>query len=165
MQHKKIDVLVGGFVLLGAAALVGLALRVGGGDVFAGKSTYSVTANFKNVGALKVRAPVKLAGVPIGSVSDIELVQLEGGEHKAKVTFTIVDSVTIPSDSGAAIVTAGLLGTQFINIQEGPSIDNLLKPNGVIEDTQEAMILEDLIKAFGINKAEEASKTDGAAAK
>jgi phospholipid/cholesterol/gamma-HCH transport system substrate-binding protein len=98
-------------------------------------------------------------------VSDIELVQLEGGEHKAKVTFTIVDSVKIPSDSGAAIVTAGLLGTQFINIQEGPSIDNLLKPNGVIEDTQEAMILEDLIKAFGINKAEEASKTDGAAAK
>ena len=159
MQQKKIDVWVGLFVLLGAAALVALALRVGGGSLFAGASTYDVKANFTNIGSLKPRAPIKMSGVVIGSVGDIDLTDV-GGEYKAQVTLHINNGIRIPQDSSVAVNTAGLLGAQFVSITQGAEIEKPVVVGGLLENTQSAMVLEDLITQFGINKAEEASKED-----
>lgn len=163
MQQKKVDVWVGLFVLLCSFSLVVLVLRVGGGNLFSGVASYQIKANFSNAGALKSHAPVKMAGVVIGSVGDITLTDV-GGEYKAQAVLLINQGIKVPQDSTVSVNTAGLLGAQFINITQGADVEKPVADGGMLENTQSAMVLEDLITQFGINKAEEAGKTDAAVA-
>ena len=156
MQQKKVDVWVGLFVVFGALCLIALALRVGGGGLFAPEA-YEIKANFTNVGALKPHAPIKMSGVVIGSVNNVDLVNVDG-EYKAQVSLLIHEGIKIPRDSGVAVNTAGLLGAQFVSITQGAQIDQPIAAGGLLENTQSAMVLEDLITQFGIGKAEAASK-------
>lgn len=159
MQHKKIDVWVGLFVILGLVGLLVLALRVGGGALFSSGSTYEVKANFQNAGGLKPRSPIKLSGVVIGSVGEIDLVNIDG-EYKAQVVLMINQDVKVPIDSSVSINTSGLLGAQFVSITQGFDVDTPVAAGGFLQNTQSAMVLEDLITQFGMNKVEAAASVD-----
>lgn len=151
MGKKSIETLVGFFVLLGMAGLVFLALKaanlgsVGGGD------TYTLKANFDNIGGLKVRAPVRTAGVTVGRVTDIEL---DGKTYQGVVTMEVARSYQFPKDSAAKILTSGLLGDQYIGLEPGGDDKNLAAGDIVVQ-TQSAVVLENLIGQFLSSKAEE----------
>jgi phospholipid/cholesterol/gamma-HCH transport system substrate-binding protein len=151
MGKKSIEILVGFFVLLGMVGLVFLALKaanlgsVGGGD------TYTLKANFDNIGGLKVRAPVRTAGVTVGRVTDIEL---DGKTYQGVVTMEVARGYQFPKDSAAKILTAGLLGDQYIGLEPGGDDANLA-PGDTVPQTQSAVVLENLIGQFLSSKAEE----------
>ena len=133
------------FILLGFAALAYLATQTTSLVNFQSGPTYDVTAEFTNIGGLKDRAPVKLAGVRVGTVRSIVLDQKS---MDAKVTMAIADHYDqIPEDSYAKIMTSGLLGDQFISLSPGGSPTNL-KNGSVLDNTQSALQLEDLIGKF-----------------
>lgn len=143
MQQRFIEILVGFFVLLGFLALLMLALKVSGlSSELAGHGGYVITANFDNIGDLKVRAPVTIAGVRVGQVSSISLDPIT---FKAKVTMTIdAKQDKIPEDSSASIFTAGLLGANYISLT--PGFDDTVLHNGsLIGNTHPAIVLENLI--------------------
>lgn len=152
-QRNKIDIWVGFFVLIGVAALIALTLTVGAKGWQSKKASYRVTANFAGVGTLKLDAPVKMVGIEIGRVRDIALID-DGGEYKAKVTMDIHSDVKLPKDSQVMVYTAGLLGAQFIGINQGVDAANLVDDGGQLTETEQAMQLEDLIKNFGVKQAE-----------
>lgn len=147
-KQRYIDLSVGIFMLLGLFALLVMALKVSNISELMSEKGYQVTADFTDIGGLKVRAPVTIAGVKIGEVSRIEL---QPGELNAKVTMNIKTSKKIPySDSSARILTEGLLGSNYISIvpgfeDEGSSDHVYLRQGDVIAKTQEAVILENLI--------------------
>jgi phospholipid/cholesterol/gamma-HCH transport system substrate-binding protein len=136
------------FILLGFAALAYLATQTTSvANVHHGHG-YLLKARFSNIGQLKEGAPVKIAGVRVGSVQSI---QLERGKMDALVTLAIDDKYDdIPDDSGAAIFTSGLLGDQYVGLQPGGSPDNLKNGDEIVL-TQSAMQLEDLIGKFLVN--------------
>ena len=111
MERTTIDLWVGIFVALGVAALLGLAMKVGNLTTNNIGETYSVTANFENIGGLKPRAPVKSAGVVVGRVADITL---DPTTFEAVVSLTIDKRFSFPKDTFANIYTAGLLGEQYL---------------------------------------------------
>ena len=118
-QTRTVEFGTGLFVLLGLAALFFLTTQTTGENAFTGDDTYEVQAHFENVGSLKNRAPVAMSGVTIGRVTAVEFdpVSLE-----ARVTFVIDRKYNqIPDDSDARILTAGLLGSQYIGLQRGAS--------------------------------------------
>ncbi len=133
------------FILLGFVTLAYLATQTTSLVNYQGGPTYQITAEFINVGGLKDRAPVKLAGVRVGTVSSIVLDQRS---MEAKVSMTISKRYNeIPEDSFAKIMTSGLLGDQFVSISPGGSRE-VLKNNSQIINTQSALQLEDLIGKF-----------------
>jgi len=145
MQTRTLEILVGLFLLLGAAALTGLALRVSGLSLTTPEATYTLYADFGNIGGLKVRAPVTVAGVEIGSVTAIDLDQQRYVGH---VTMQINASVnTLPVDSAAMILTQGMLGQQYIGISIGAE-EKMLSNGNRFKSTQSALVLEDLIGKF-----------------
>jgi phospholipid/cholesterol/gamma-HCH transport system substrate-binding protein len=149
-SSRKIEIWVGVFVVLGLAALLGLALRVSNLNDFAGTDGYEVTAFFQNIGGLKEKAPVSLAGVQIGRVKSIALDQQS---FQAKVTLSIrPDFDELPEDTSASILTAGLLGEQYIGLEPGGS-DVALGPGDTITLTQSALVLEQIIGQFLYSKA------------
>ena len=150
MSNEKNDWWVGLFVLLGAIALAFLALRAGNLSTFSFSSTYNLSAKFDNIGGLKVRAPVKSAGVVVGRVSDIKL---DDKTFQAVVTLKMEKDFAFPTDSSAKILTSGLLGEQYIGIEPGGE-DKDLKNGNVITMTQSAIVLETLISKFLYNTAE-----------
>lgn len=148
-KQRYVDISVGLFMLLGLLAFLVMAMKVSSvSDVFS-KQGYQVTADFTDIGGLKVRAPVTVAGVRIGEVSKIEL---QPGDLNARVTMTLKNDKKIPfEDSSARILTEGLLGSNYISIVPGFE-DNedgkghpYLREGDVIAKTQEAIILENLI--------------------
>ncbi|MDC0948053.1 outer membrane lipid asymmetry maintenance protein MlaD [Gammaproteobacteria bacterium] len=145
MQRKTSEILVGCFIMLGLAALVMLAFRVGNGSLTSSKDSYTLTAHFDNVGGLSVKAPVSLAGVRIGRVTDISM---DTDVYQAVVTMAIESRYdTLPIDSSVSILTAGLLGSNFIGVTPGGDFDYLA--NGDRFDlTQSAIVLESLISKF-----------------
>ena len=146
------------FILLGFAALAYLATQTTSLVNFQSGPTYDVTAEFTNIGGLKDRAPVKLAGVRIGTV---EAVKLDQKSMDAKVTMAISDRYNeIPADSYAKIMTSGLLGDQFISISPGGSPRNL-KNGSMLENTQSALQLEDLIGKFLTGSGGSRTKSSG----
>jgi phospholipid/cholesterol/gamma-HCH transport system substrate-binding protein len=149
MESKKIDVWVGLFVLIGAAALLFLALKAGNLLSLNFGSTYDVTAQFDNIGGLKPDAPVKSAGVVVGRVAGI---RFDNQTFQAKVTLALDQRYKFPTDTSAKILTAGLLGDQYLSLDPGASEKNL-HTGGVIQNTQSAVILENLIGQFLYNKA------------
>lgn len=117
MQSKtKVDFMVGLFVLAGIIGLVFLALKAANLSSFSGGSTYSVSAKFDNIGGLKVRSPVKSAGVVVGRVKNVSY---DNETFQAVVTLGIESKYTFPSDTSAKILTSGLLGEQYIGLQPG----------------------------------------------
>jgi len=150
-QNKLLDFWVGLFVLLGALALLFLALKVGNMSSLSLHSSYSVITKFDNIGGLKVRAPVKSAGVVVGRVGDIKF---DDHTYQAIVTLQLDNRYKFPKDSSAKILTSGLLGEQYIGLEPGGDV-NALVAGDSIKMTQSAMILENLIGQFLFSKAAE----------
>ena len=157
MSHSKTDFWVGLFVLLGAAALAFLALRAGNLSTFSFAPTYTLSANFDNIGGLKVRAPVKSAGVVVGRVAKISF---DDKSFQAIVLLNLEADYVFPKDTSAAILTSGLLGEQYLGLTPGNDDDNLAQ-GGKILYTQSAVVLEQLISKFLYGSAEK----EGSAAK
>ncbi len=142
MRARSIETLVGLFMLAGIVALLVLALKVSGLSSYVGGTGYIVTANFDNVGDLKIRAPVTISGVRVGAITKI---QLDKTTFKAVVTMKInADQNEIPADTSASIYTQGLLGSNYISLNPGYD-QTVLKNGSVIGNTHPALILEDLI--------------------
>jgi phospholipid/cholesterol/gamma-HCH transport system substrate-binding protein len=151
MGRKSIETMVGLFVLLGLLAIVFLALKAANLASFRVGSTYAVTAKFDNIGGLKVRAPVKSAGVTVGRVTAISL---DSKSYQGSVTMELEQGVQFPADTSAKILTSGLLGDQYIGLEPGGAEQNL-KPGDTIKMTQSAVVLENLIGQFLYSKAAE----------
>ncbi|HRC60228.1 toluene transporter subunit: membrane component of ABC superfamily [Candidatus Propionivibrio aalborgensis] len=153
MSRKLLDLWVGFFVVIGFAALLFLALRVGNLSSANFAETYQLTAKFDNIGGLKVRGPVKSAGVVVGRVSEIHF---DPQSYEAVATLTIDSRYRFPKDTFVSILTAGLLGEQYIGLDAGGD-EKMLKPGDVVVKTQSAVVLEKLISQFMFNKASEGS--------
>ena len=149
MHRKTIDVWVGLFVLLGLAALLFLAFQAGNMRSLSFGQTYSVTGRFDNIGGLKPQAPVKSAGVVVGRVGDIAF---DDKSFQASVRLDMESEFKFPKDSSLKILTAGLLGEQYIGIEAGGDEKNLAEGDH-INRTQSATVLEDLINQFIYSKA------------
>ena len=152
MKRNALDVWVGLFVVLGAAALLFLALQAGNTRTFSFGSTYKVTAHFDNIGGLKARAPVKSAGVVVGRISAI---RFDDQSYQATVEMAIDDRYHFPKDSSAKILTSGLLGEQYIGLEAGGMTESLATGDQITQ-TQSAVVLETLISQFLYNKAADA---------
>ena len=154
-KTRTVEIGAGLFALLGIGALFFLTTQATGGDDFAAKEVYSVSARFDNVGSLKPRAPVSMAGVTIGRVQKIEF---DPELLDAVVTMAIDARYNqIPDDSDASVLTAGLLGSQYIGLQPGGS-ETYLENGSEVPFTQSAVVLENLIGKFlvgGSNRNEE----------
>ena len=149
MQRSKNDVWVGLFVLLGAAAILFLALKSANLLTLNFQSNYTVSGRFDNIGGLKRQAAVKSAGVVVGRV---ENVTFDDKTFQATVTMSIESRYQFPKDSSLKILTSGLLGEQYIGIEAGSEADNLATGDR-IQATQSAVVLENLISQFLYNKA------------
>ena len=159
MNRSAIDLWVGLFVVAGLAGLLFLALKVGNLTSFTTAPTYEVQARFANIGGLKVRAPVKSAGVVVGRVADI---RFDTESYEAIVAMTIDTAYPFPRDTTAKILTSGILGEQYVGLEAGG--DGVMLKNGDrLRLTQSAVVLENLISQFLFNKAAEGKSDDKAA--
>lgn len=149
MNRTLVDLWVGFFVALGLVAVVFLALKVANQSSFRAAPSYEVHAYFTNIGGLKLRSPVKSAGVVIGRVTDI---QLDSTNFQAKVSMAVDKRYEFSTDSSASIITSGLLGEQYVGLDVG-SEEETLQSGDTIEFTSSALLLEKLIGALGLNKA------------
>jgi phospholipid/cholesterol/gamma-HCH transport system substrate-binding protein len=151
MTRKELDLWVGIFAVVGIGAMLFLSLKVANLASFTSTDTYQITAKFENIGGLKIRAPVKSAGVVVGRVGDISF---DNESFEAVVAMNIDGRFKFPKDSSAKILTSGLLGEQYIGITAGgDSVD--LKGGDALKLTQSAVVLENLIGQFLYNKAAE----------
>ena len=151
MSRKLLDLWVGFFVIFGFVALLFLALRVGNLSSANFSETYQLTAKFDNIGGLKVRGPVKSAGVVVGRVTEI---RFDPQTYEAVTTLTIDGRYRFPKDTFASILTAGLLGEQYIGLDAGGD-EKMFKDGDVVAKTQSAVVLEKLISQFMFSKASE----------
>ena len=151
MQSSKNDVWVGLFVVLGAAAILFLALKSANLLSMSFQSTYQVSARFDNIGGLKRQAAVKSAGVVVGRV---ESVDFDDKTFQATVHMSLEKRYQFPKDSSLKILTSGLLGEQYIGIEAGSDANNLADGDR-IQSTQSAVVLENLISQFLYSKAAE----------
>lgn len=159
MNSRALEILVGFFVCLGVAAVFVLTFRVASVDSAISGGSYSVSAEFNNIGSLSKGASVKMAGVRIGSVTGI---RIDPKTFEAIVDMSISDKhEDIPTDSSAKILTAGLLGSQYVGIEPGGSLDSL-KNGSKIQFTQSAFVLENVIGQFLVNMTRKNSKSPGA---
>ena len=156
MNRSTIDLWVGFFVALGLGALLFLALKVGNMASTSTGETYTLQARFDNIGGLKVRAPVKSAGVVVGRVSGI---RFDPETYQAVATLSIDARFKFPKDTFATINTSGLLGEQYIGFDVGGDTD-MLKSGDTIKKTQSAVVLEKLISQFMFNQASSDSKKE-----
>ena len=152
MSKRSIEILVGLFVLLGALALVFVALKAANLTSFSSGDTYALTARFDNIGGLKPRAPVRSAGVVVGRVTAISL---DPKTFQGVVSLELRRGFEFPKDTSAKILTAGLLGDQYIGLEPGGDPANLAAGD-TIKQTQSAVVLENLIGQFLFNKAADA---------
>jgi phospholipid/cholesterol/gamma-HCH transport system substrate-binding protein len=159
MAKKSTETLVGVFVLLGIVALAFLALKTANLGSFSGSKMYQVRARFDNIGGLKKNAPVRSAGVSVGHVVSITL---DKNTYQGLVVMDIKEGIDFPVDSSAKILTAGLLGDQYVGIEPG-SDDKNLKNGDLITQTQSAVVLENLIGQLIFNKAADAGTSAAAA--
>ena len=151
MTRKALETTVGLFLLIGVAAMIWLALKVGNWSPTT-THDYEVTARFDNIGGLTVKAPVTLAGVTIGRVASIGI---DADDYSARITLQIDQAHdNLPTDTSAAILTSGLLGAQYVGLDPGAE-ETYLKDGDRIEITQSAVVLEHLIGQILIRTAEE----------
>lgn len=150
MERTTLDLWVGAFVVAGIAALVVLALKVGNLSTYNVSETYELQAHFLNVGGLKPNASVRSAGVLVGRVTSITL---DTERYEAKVTMSIDKRYRFPKDTFANILTAGLLGEQYIGLMAGGD-EEMLQGGGEFKKTQSAVVLEEMVGKFLFNKAD-----------
>ncbi len=152
MKRSTLELWVGLFVALGIAAVVFLSFRVASGQSWGGQSSasYTVSAYFTDIGGLKVKAPVKASGVVVGRVSSI---RLDPATYQAEVKLELSQQYPFSSDVSAEILTSGLLGEQYIGLQQGAD-EMSLKDGDIIEITSSALVLEQLIGKFMTSTAE-----------
>jgi phospholipid/cholesterol/gamma-HCH transport system substrate-binding protein len=158
MGKKSIEMLVGLFVLLGMAGLVFLSLKAANLASFSSGDTYTLQARFDNIGGLKARAPVRSAGVTVGRVTSITL---DAQTYQGVVTMGIDRKLQFPRDTSAKILTAGLLGDQYVGLEPGAD-EKLLVAGDLIKQTQSAVVLENLIGQFINSRAAEAGSVSAA---
>jgi phospholipid/cholesterol/gamma-HCH transport system substrate-binding protein len=149
-DYKKAEVAAGAFLLLGLAALAYLSVSIGGLEIRP-RDSYRLLARFSNVGDLKLRAPVKVAGVTVGRVEAIKLV-----DYYAQVELSVDRTLQLPTDTIASIATAGLLGEAHVSLSPG-SADQNLAAGGRITHTEPALNVADLISRFAFGGANEDS--------
>jgi len=158
VNKRAVEIMVGIFMLAGALGLVFLAMKAANLGTFTRQAnTYPLEARFENIGGLKVRAPVRSAGVVVGRVTSIKL---DGKTYQGVVSMDIQDGVKFPKDSSAQILTSGLLGDQYIGMLPGGDLEDL-QPDDVITRTQSAVVLENLIGQFIFNKSAESGTPEG----
>ncbi|WP_221075987.1 outer membrane lipid asymmetry maintenance protein MlaD [Agarivorans aestuarii] len=148
MKVNKLELSVGLFVLLGIAALLILSLKIADSQLGKNTDTYTLYAKFDNIGGLKARSPVKVGGVVVGRV---EKIHLDTEDYMPKVTLSMYRQYGFyPETSSLSILTAGLLGEQYIGLTPGFVLDDIedLNDGDVIEDTKSALVLEELIGQF-----------------
>lgn len=152
MKRSTLELWVGLFAVIGIAAIAFLSFRVAGGGALGSSSgqTYTVYANFSDIGGLKVKAPVKASGVLVGRVGDI---RLDPKTYHAQVTLDLYKQYQFSSDVSAQILTSGLLGEQYIGLTQGGDIEELAAGD-TITLTSSAMVLENLIGKFMTSFAE-----------
>lgn len=158
--NRSLELGTGLFVLLGFAALAFLTTQLPGSGLHLGGSAprYTVTAEFDDIGGLKVGAPVTMAGVSIGQVAAIGI---DPGDFRAKVTLGIDKGYSqIPDDSNAAIQTAGLLGANYVALTAGAS-DQYLHMGSQIPFTQSALVLENIVNKLFANGVSSAGSSNG----
>ena len=154
MNRSTIDLWVGALVAMGRAALLFLALKVGNLASFSTSEVYQVQAKFANIGGLKVRAPIKSAGVVVGRVADV---RFDNDSYEAVVTMNVEGQFKFPRDTSAKILTSGLLGEQYVGLEAGGD-SAMLKSGDRVKLTQSAVVLENLISQFMFSKAQESGK-------
>lgn len=151
MQNNSKEFLVGLFVLIGLLAVIALSFRVGNLGASASGDGYEVVAKFENIGGLTSKAPVRMSGVTIGRVVSITI---DPEDYTAKVLMQLsAEHNNLPLDTSASILTAGLLGSQYVGLEPGAE-DDYLTQGDEIEFTQSAMVLEKLIGQFFLNSTE-----------
>lgn len=156
LQQRTVEITVGLFILAGIAALLVLALKVSNLGAFTGTvQGYHVIARFENVGGLKPRSPVTIAGVLVGRV---ESIGFDEASQQALVKLNISNEYKLSADTSASIFTAGLLGEQYLGLEPGGD-ERMLKDGDEIKLTQSALVLEQLIGQFIFNKAAEGTKS------
>ena len=161
-QRQSFQIGTGLFILLGFGALAYLATQTTSIANYQQGASYSLKARFTNVGQLKLRAPVKIAGVRVGSISDI---QLEPDRLDALVTLSVDQRFSqIPDDSAAAVFTSGLLGDQYVSLQPGGSPE-MFKNGDEVVLTQSSMQLEELIGKYLVGSGDSGKGNDKPAAK
>jgi phospholipid/cholesterol/gamma-HCH transport system substrate-binding protein len=153
MQRSKNDVWVGLFVLIGAVAILFLALQSANLLSLSFQSTYAVSAKFQNVGGLKPKAAVRSGGVVVGRVQDITF---DDKNYQARVVLALESRFVFPKDSSLKILTSGLLGEQYIGIEAGAAMENLVAGD-TVGATQSAVVLENLIGQFLYRKASDSN--------
>ena len=151
MNRSTIDLWVGIFVAVGFAALLFLSLKVANLASFSTSQMYQVEARFGNIGGLKVRAPIKSAGVVVGRVADIRFDQ---ASYEAIVSINLESQFHFPRDTTAKILTSGILGEQYVGLEAGGD-GVMLRQGDRLRLTQSAVVLENLISQFLFNKAAE----------
>ena len=151
MNRTTLDLWVGIFVAAGFGALLFLALKVGNLAAFSTAQTYKVEAKFANIGGLKIRAPIKSAGVVVGRVGDI---RFDNETFEAVVTMNLDADYKFPRDTSAKILTSGLLGEQYVGLEAGGDLKTL-KDGDRMRLTQSAVVLENLIGQVLYDKAAE----------
>lgn len=161
MQRSKSDFWVGLFVLIGAAAVLFLALQSANLLNLSFQSTYQVVAKFDNIGGLKPKAAVRSSGVVVGRV---EAITFDDKSFQARVTLSMENRYAFPKDSSLKILTSGLLGEQYIGIEAGAD-EKTLAAGDTIGTTQSAVVLENLISQFLYSKAADGSTPQGTANK
>lgn len=145
MDMRRVEILVGFFVIAGLAAMVALALKISSINRMTGDSTYRVYAKFENIGGLKVRSPIKVGGVVVGRIATISLDQQS---LTPIVEMAISEEFkAFPIDTSAKINTAGLLGEQYIALSPGGE-DDVLRDGDSVTETQSALVLEELISKY-----------------
>ncbi len=151
-MFKSIEVSVGIFVGIGMAALFMLAMQASNLSSISSDGSYQITARFDNIGGLKVRSAVKVSGVKVGQVAEIDY---DTETFEAVVTMQIDEKYDrFPRDTIASIFTSGLLGEQYIGLEPGGD-ENLLANQSEIRHTQSAIVLEQIISQFLFSKAQE----------
>ena len=151
MTRKAVETTVGLFLLIGVAAIIWLALKVGNWSPTT-THDYEGTAHFDNIGGLTMKAPVTLAGVTIGRVASIGI---DADDYSARITLQIDQAHdNLPTDTSAAVLTSALLGAQYVGLDPGAE-ETYLKDGDRIEITQSAVVLEHLIGQILIRTAEE----------
>lgn len=156
-QTRSVELGTGLFVLLGLAALFFLTTQTTGSNAFSGTETFKVSARFENVGSLKDRAPVAMSGVTVGRVVSV---RFDPEQLNAEVIFEIDSQYNqIPDDSDASILTAGLLGSQYIGLQAGGS-EEYLQDGSEILFTQSAIVIENLIGKYLFNQGADGSEEE-----
>lgn len=154
MERKIYDFWVGLFIFAGFLGLLFLALQVGGTEGEGTLKTYNVEARFDNIGGLKMKAPVKSAGVLVGRVTNIHF---DNNKFQAAVTLSLDKRFNFPKDTNAAILTSGLLGEVYVGLEAGGDDKNLAEGDK-IAITQSAVVIEKLISQFMFSKASEGAE-------